>query len=140
MWERFPGVNVLALSMFYNEFSIIKMLRLGAKGYIKKDADSEVLHKALKVVTGGGYYHPDVPVEKLYRRFSSAKSLMLSEKEMEFLRFCCHDIGYKEIADLMHVSVRTVDNYRNALFAKLNIKTRIGLTIYALKSGLAGNE
>lgn len=140
MWERFPAVNVLALSMFYNEFSIIKMLRLGAKGYIKKDADSEELLKAVQIIADGGYYHPGVPVEKIYRKLSSAKSLMLSEKEMEFLRFCCHDIGYKEIADLMHVSVRTVDNYRNALFAKLNIRTRIGLTIYALKSGLAGND
>lgn len=138
--ERFAGIKVLSLSMFYNEFSIIKMLRLGAKGYIKKDADSEELLKAMQIIGDGGYYHPGVPVEKLYRKLSSARSLMLSEKEMEFLRYCCLDLGYKEIAELMKVSVRTVDNYRNALFAKLNIRTRIGLTIYALKSGLAGNE
>jgi DNA-binding CsgD family transcriptional regulator len=62
--------------------------------------------------------------------------LNLNEREMEFLKFSCSEMTYKEIADKMHLSPRTIDGYRDSLFDKLKIKTRVGLAIYAIKHGI----
>ena len=59
-----------------------------------------------------------------------------SEKELAFLQLSCADLTYKEIAIQMNVSPRTIDNYRESLFAKLNIKSRTGLVVYGIKNGL----
>jgi DNA-binding CsgD family transcriptional regulator len=60
----------------------------------------------------------------------------LSARELTFLNYCCSEMTYKEIADVMEITSRTVDGYREALFAKLNIKSRIGLVIFAIKTGV----
>ena len=61
---------------------------------------------------------------------------LITEKELTFLQHCSTEFTYKEIADLMNISPRTVDNYRESLFAKLNIKTRTGLVVYGIKHNL----
>ncbi|MBD0288749.1 MAG: helix-turn-helix transcriptional regulator, partial [Flavisolibacter sp.] len=60
----------------------------------------------------------------------------LNEKEIQFLKLCCTEMTYKEIADVMHVSPRTVDDYRDKLFEKLNVKNRVGLVLFAIKNGI----
>ncbi len=60
----------------------------------------------------------------------------LNERERDFLKHSCTEFTYKEIADKMFVSPRTVDGYRDALFEKLQVKTRVGLVLYAIKNGL----
>ncbi|WP_073226462.1 response regulator transcription factor [Pedobacter caeni] len=62
----------------------------------------------------------------------------LSEREIQFLKFSCTELTYKEIADQMCVSVRTIEGYRDALCEKLNLKTRIGPAVYAIKNNLNG--
>lgn len=62
--------------------------------------------------------------------------IKLSLKEIEFLRLLCSELTYGEIAERMHLSARTVDGYRDALMAKLGIKTRVGLALYAINTGL----
>jgi two-component system invasion response regulator UvrY len=58
----------------------------------------------------------------------------LTEREKEFLTFCATELTYKEIAMKMDVATRTVDNYRESLFEKLDIKSRVGLALYAIKN------
>ena len=58
----------------------------------------------------------------------------LSKNEIEFLKLCCTELTYKEMADKMNISPRTIDNYREALFMKLNIKSRTGLVLYAIQN------
>jgi DNA-binding NarL/FixJ family response regulator len=60
----------------------------------------------------------------------------LSENEVAFLKWICTDKTYKEIADEMCLSPRTIDTYRDNLFKKLEVKTRVGLAIFAIKSGI----
>jgi DNA-binding CsgD family transcriptional regulator len=60
----------------------------------------------------------------------------LTEREKEFMRFSCTEMTYKEIALEMEVSPRTVDGYRDGLFGKLGVKSRVGLAIYAIRAGL----
>lgn len=61
---------------------------------------------------------------------------MLSEREKEFLKLACTEMTYKEIAEKMFLSARTIDGYRDALFEKLNVKSRVGLVMYAIRSGI----
>ena len=136
-------VNVIALSMYDNENSIIRMLRCGAKGYILKDSEPAELRTAIDDVMSNGFYYSDLVSGKLMHAINKLgdeddfKNLIkLSERENDFLKYACTEMTYKEIADKMFVSPRTIDGYRDDLFEKLNVKTRVGLVMYAIKNGI----
>ncbi|MBK7559030.1 MAG: response regulator transcription factor [Chitinophagaceae bacterium] len=137
-----PGVHVLALSMYDNETSIIRMLKCGAKGYILKDSEPAELKAAIHSLMDKGFYYSDLvsgklmhAINKLDDENDGLKNLVpLNDRETEFLKLACSELTYKEIADKMFVSPRTIDGYRDALFEKLLLKTRVGLVMYAIKN------
>ena len=139
-----PEIKVLALSMYDNETSIIRMLKCGAKGYILKDSEPAELKSAIAAVMDKGFYYSDLvsgklmhAINKLDDESEGLKSLVpLSDRETDFLKHTCSELTYKEIADKMFVSPRTIDGYRDALFEKLQLKTRVGLVMYAIKNGI----
>lgn len=141
--KNFPNIKVLALSMDDDENSILKMIRNGAKGYLLKDIHPDTLLDALKSVLKEGFYHTkkvsDTLVNSLHPNANSKKRnhVELIEREIEFLKLVSTEMTYKEIADIMHLSPKTIDGYREQLFKKLDVKNRIGLVIYALKNGYA---
>ena len=143
--QQFPEIKVLALSMYDDENAIIRMLRNGAKGYILKDSDPSELKNALQALLHKGFYHSDLVTGKLIHTINnmdepehtSIKSVLgLNPKEIEFLKLVCTEKTYKEIADEMHLSHRTIDGYRDNLFEKLHIKSRVGLVLFAIKNGI----
>ena len=142
--DSYPEVKMLALSMYDSENSIIRMLRSGVRGYILKDIEPLELNAALNSVLTTGYYYSEMITSRLIRQVNNIENLAqhfkqlssLNEKESEFLRLVCSEMTYKEIADKMFVSPRTVDGYRDALFEKLNVKTRVGLVLYAIRNGM----
>lgn len=136
--RNWSTMKVLVLSMFNNEFSVIKMLTNGANGFLQKNTSPRQLIRALAAIYYTGYYDSEPALKKIIDLVQHKPQLLprITEREMEFLCHCCSELNYKEIADLMGVSSRTVEGYRNALFTKLNIKTRTGLVIYALKNGI----
>ena len=141
--ENRPGIKVLALSMYDDESAIIRMLKYGAKGYILKDSEPTELRAALDAVMNKGFYYSEIVTGRLIHSLTGAQEdsdskglLSLSERETEFLKLACSEMTYKEIAAQMHLSPRTIDGYRDALFEKLDIKTRTGLAIYAIKNGI----
>lgn len=142
--QYFPFVKVLAVSMMDDENAIIKMIKNGAKGYVLKDAEPAELRQALYDVYNKGFHFTELVTSRLIynmnrqgaEEVSAQTNTSLSARETEFLRYSCTELTYKEIADKMHVSPRTVDGYRDALFEKLGIKTRVGLAMYAIKKGL----
>lgn len=146
LWLRqtHPDVRVLVLSMRDDEASIIRMLRNGARGYILKDSDPDELGKAIDAVHEKGFYHSETVSGKIINAINHLDEHPpdepglphLSEKETEFLHWACTDYSYKEIAERMGVSPRTVDNYRDSLQEKLDCKGRIGLAIWAIRHGL----
>lgn len=138
-----PDVKVLALSMYDDEAAIIRMLKNGARGYILKDSDTPELKSAIEAVLSKGFYYTEMITGKLLHTInqsddegSTRKVLNLNDRELEFLKLSCSEMTYKEIADKMHLSPRTIDGYRDSLFEKLKIKTRVGLAIYAIKHGI----
>jgi two-component system, NarL family, invasion response regulator UvrY len=141
IYKNYPQVKVLALSMFSDEATIIRMLRLGAKGYIMKNAEPEELKLALDSVLQKDFYLSELISGKIISGLhkdmdNPHEPVALSEKEKEFLKWVCTELTYKDIAAKMFVSPRTVDDYRNSCFEKLNVKTRVGLVIFAIKHNM----
>lgn len=142
--ENHPTVKVLAVSMYDNESSIIRMLKAGARGYILKDSEPEELDNAIRSILTKDFYYSELISGKLVHAISNVEKekteistlITLNEKETEFLKYTCTELTYKEIADKMSTSPRTVDYYRDTLLEKLNVKTRIGLAMYAIKNGI----
>lgn len=135
-----PEVRVLAVSMNDDEESVINMIRAGAHGYVLKDIGPMELEKALDCLVEKGTYYSELVSQHMASAIAgggSAKKdgLPLNEREREFIQWACSELTYKEIADKMNVSMRTVDGYREALFVKFNLKSRVGLVLYAI-----GNE
>jgi DNA-binding NarL/FixJ family response regulator len=130
--------------MYDNENAIIRMFKAGAKGYILKDCDPAELRTALDSIVRKGYYYSEMvtgrlihTINQLDEEESNIKQLVqLNEREIEFLKLACTEMTYKEIADRMFLSPRTIDGYRDALFEKLSAKTRVGLVMYAIKNGI----
>jgi two-component system, NarL family, invasion response regulator UvrY len=143
LFEKYPEVKVIALTMQDNESSIIAMVKNGARGYLLKDAEPEQLREALDDVYHKGFHYSEIVTGRLVHQLqhsdthASNNSLAntLSPKETEFLKWCCTELTYKEIAGQMHVSPRTVDGYRDQLFEKLGVKSRVGLAMFVVRMG-----
>jgi DNA-binding NarL/FixJ family response regulator len=138
--QHHPNVLILALSMQDQEDIIIKMIRSGASGYLLKNTHPNELEVALQAMVTKGYYYPDWVTHRMLLNMSGdlshpAKPLV-SARELEFLTLAASDLTYKEIGDKMCCSNRTVESYRDSLFEKLGVKTRVALVLYALKHQL----
>ena len=141
-----PDARVLVLSMYENENSVIRMLRLGARGYVLKDIRKQELQQALTSLVEKGYYYTDHVTGRLIyainnldevKKPNAIKEIVsLSPNEIEFLKLACSELTYKEIAEKMNLSAHTIDGYRDSLFDKLNIRSRVGLVLYAVKNKL----
>lgn len=135
---KHPHVKVLALSMDDEEGTIIKMLRAGAKGYLLKDIHPQTFHQALNDVINKGFYYSEkitsTVLSSLHRHDDD--EITLKDREVEFLKLACTEKTYKEIASDMFLSPKTIDGYRESLFEKLHVKSRVGLVLYAIKHDL----
>jgi len=139
--RHYPMVKVLALSMLSDEHAIIKILRLGAKGYILKTMEPEELKLALDAVIKNDFYLPEIISGKIITGLQhnvdqEKKEIALNEKEKAFLQLLSSELTYKEIAAKMNVSSRMVDGYKAALCERFQVKTRVGLVMYAVKNKL----
>jgi DNA-binding NarL/FixJ family response regulator len=128
-----PLIRVLALSMYEEDKAVIGMIKCGARGYVLKEATPRELLEAIKTIHVKGVFINEMISGKLIRSVTAEEKEILSKKESEFIKLCCSELTYKEIADKMFVSPRTVDNYRESLFLKLNLKSRTGLVLYAIQ-------
>lgn len=140
--KNYPFIKVLVLTMQSDEKTIITMFRLGAKGYLLKNAEPEEFKKALDSITDKNVYLSEYVSSKLVSGLHKDNDeedhpLILTEKEREFLRWTCTELAYKDIAEKMNVSPRTVDDYRQSMFNKLKVHSRVGLVLYAIRNGIA---
>lgn len=139
-----PKTKILALSMLDNEGAVIKMLKNGASGYVLKDSKPTHLLHALNAVRDSGFFMNDMVNSRIIHYLNSTEenskhnSLLanISERESEFLVHAASELSYKEIAEQMKVSPRTVEGYRDSLFLKLDLKTRVGLIMFGIRNGL----
>ncbi|MFN8306245.1 MAG: response regulator transcription factor [Ferruginibacter sp.] len=136
-----PEVKVMALTMQGDDASLIRMIKAGAIGYLNKNIHPSELVKALDAITTKGFYYPDWATSLLLHSLSNPANsveagVKISERETEFLKYVCTELTYKEIGEKLFCSARTVESYRDSLFEKLGVKTRVALALYAVKTGL----
>jgi DNA-binding NarL/FixJ family response regulator len=136
--QHHPQVQIMALTMQNEDEALIKMIKCGAKGFLHKNIHPTELELALETLTTKGYFFPSWATGKLLNNIvnedrTDSFSISLSPKEIEFLQHAASELTYKEIGEKMFCSPRTVEGYRDILFEKLNLKTRMGLVVYAIK-------
>jgi DNA-binding NarL/FixJ family response regulator len=137
--EKYPAIKLVALSMKDDDATIISMIKAGCCAYLLKDIHPEELNKALHEIYKKGFYNSDaanINYRRLLQHQEKEKELQLTDKEKEFLKYACSDATYKQIAATMHVSERTVDGYRENIFRKLNVQSRTGMALEAIRRNI----
>lgn len=136
--EKYPLIKAVALSTRDDDGSIIGMLKAGCCAYLLKDIHPDELEKALNEVNEKGYYNADA-VNINYRRLilhgQKAEESQLSDKERRFLELACSDMTYKQIAAQMGLAERTIDGYRESVFEKLKVQSRVGMAMEGIRRG-----
>jgi len=135
--ENYPEIRIIVLSMLEDPEKVLTMLKFGTKGYLLKDSEPHEFEIALQKVSVGEVYYPEFVTRLLINSFNqNIDQVTLQIRELEFLKLAASELTYKEIATQMCISIRTVDGYRDQLFEKLGVKSRIGLVLYAIKNKL----
>ncbi|NOT93122.1 response regulator transcription factor [Ferruginibacter sp.] len=137
--KHHPHIKIVILTMYDSEIALIRLLQAGVSGFLKKDIHPTELRSALLTIASGEYYysnHTTNKIASLFRKKFALEKAILNEQEIEFLKLASTDMTYKEIANAMNMTPRHIDSYRDALFTKLDVKSRVGLAIYAVKNGI----
>lgn len=141
--QNYPQIHILMLTVFDSELSLIRLLQQGVKGFLKKDIHPSEFKYAINSVVRSGYYYSSSTTGRLVNLFRNKKDesnklqqSMLATHEIRFLKLACTDLTYKEIAQKMAVNPRTIDTIRDQLFIKLDVRSRVGLAMVAIKHGI----
>lgn len=141
--DHHPEVHVLMLTMYDSELTLIRLLQAGVKGFLKKDVEPSELKFAINSVMSSGYYYSTQTAGRLANLFRNStvvnpkvQNALMSDQEVEFLKLACSDKTYKEVALAMGLSPRSVDALRDNLFMKLDVKSRVGLAMVAIRNGV----
>jgi DNA-binding NarL/FixJ family response regulator len=141
--REYPDIIVMMLSMYDSDITLVRFLQAGVRGFLRKDIHPGELKYAIRSAVANGFFYPNYAAGKMANIFRNKdwnnnffKKTMISDVEMSFMRLACTELTYKEIAEQMGLNPRTVDNLRDGLFEKLNIRSRIGLAMYAIRNGL----
>lgn len=138
------SIKVIIFTMYDSESNVVRMIKVGADGYVLKNVSSKELFNAIKIVIKNGSYFPEWITERvissirgttLGERYSvDSDGILFSEKELMVIKLVCRELTIKEIANELCLSPRTVDGYIQSIFQKLNLKSRTGLILYAIKN------
>ena len=135
--QNFRSVKLVALSQNDGDKTIIGMIKAGCCAYLLKDTHPNELEKALNEIHTKGFYNADVSNINYRRLLQFEKdTLNITDKEKTFLQYACSDLTYKQIAMQMNLSERTIDGYRESLFHKLKVQSRVGLALEAIRREL----
>ncbi|MFL5740985.1 MAG: response regulator [Flavisolibacter sp.] len=139
-----PSPGVIALSMFDEENLIVDMLEAGAQGYLLKNAHKDEIIEAIKSVHEGSNYYCNHTSAKLasmiaHSPFGGArqpKKIEFSEREFSVIRYICEEMSNKQIAGELHLSIRTIEGYRDRIQEKIGAKNAAGIVVYAIRNNI----
>jgi DNA-binding NarL/FixJ family response regulator len=145
--REYPDVKILILSMIGLRDFVIRALEKGATGYLLKNAGKDEMLTAIRsVAKGDSYFSREVSailIEHLTRpggTRTQRTGIPLSAREVEVLKLIAQEYSNPEIADRLHISIRTVDTHRRNLLEKLGVKNTAGLVKYAIRKGLTDTD
>jgi two-component system invasion response regulator UvrY len=142
MNDRGVNIPILVLTLAEHDDLIVKLFRMGVRGYLKKNCTAVVMKEALNEIFIRGFYHNEFLTYSLKNNQAvpkkSEKEVVLDRltaRERDFLKWTCHEeeYTYVQMADKMQVSLRTVDGYRESIFEKFGIKSKAGLVLFVLR-------
>ena len=144
--KEFPEVRVIILSMYANDEYVREAIKAGAAGYLVKSAAAVELEKAIKAVTrGGNYFSPSISPSVMkntagHLAVDRAQIERLTPRQREILQLVAERHSTKEIAQILNISVKTVETHRAQLMERLGIYDVPGLVRFAIRAGLASLE
>ncbi len=141
--DIYPDLNIITLSMFSDTEYYQKMVAVGVKGFLMKEAGVIELSEAIRAVVNGGTYFSQDLLQRIIMEISNPKVLSsrqkvieLTKREEEVLEQICKGLDNKEIADRLFISQKTVEGHKTNLMAKTNTKNAINLMLFAIKNNL----
>jgi len=142
--QKLPSARIVMVSMHSDEAYVLRALKAGAKGYLlKASPEADVLAAVRAVAAGTAYFSPSITrllvedyVLELRRRGAEDSYDLLSTREKEILQLLASGKNNREITELLHVSISTVETHRNNIFQKLHIHNLAELILYAVRKGL----
>lgn len=142
--SNFPTIKIIILTMKKEIESIEKMIKIGVDSYLTKDVGLSEIQESLNIVSIGEKYFSNSITNILVNSFLEEKKLtdeeakikLLTEKEINYIKLLAKELSNAEMAKIMCISPRTVDSYKDSIMNKLNVKTRIGIVVFALKNGI----
>lgn len=137
--EKWPKIKVLVLTAFETDWHLIKMITIGINGYLVKNCAPYTIKQALESINEYGFYYRGAEEERLYNKIRSGEVKLphITDKEMEYLRFCPTELNYVQIATRMNTTVKAIEGYMARLCDKLHLKGRLGLAMFAIHFGYA---
>lgn len=142
--ERIAGVRIILVSMHSDEAYVLRALKSGARGYLlKASPEADVLTAVRAIAAGNAYFSPKITkllvqeyVNEVRRRGVEDSYDLLSIREKEILQLLVAGKTNREIADMLHISVSTVETHRTNVFQKLGVHNLPELILYAVRKGL----
>lgn len=145
--QEHPNIKILILSMCTDMAIISDLLNLGVYGYVSKTDSLEELMKAIECVCEGKIYRNRFFTEALYWamqrnavQVTDEKNIRLTDREVRILQLLWEEKSNKEIADLVHLSIRSVEKIRQNIKDKIGAKSTIGLLRYAVENYIIYTE
>jgi len=134
--EKYPELKILALSMHDEEEYFQSLIELGAKGFILKESDQDVISEAIVTVMAGKPYFSQEIVLRLLKKNHIIRKIQFTDREKEILKLICQGHSSSEIADQLHLGIRTVEKCRSDLMQKTETNNSISLAVFAVKNRL----
>ena len=139
--QNHPGMRVLVLTSLDSDVALLRLLKVGIRAFLLKDKlSADEMKVAISSVMETGYYYTGSKFFQAFRNLDTKTPWMASnlvtEVEMKFLRLASTALTYRAIAIEMGVSPRTVDGYRESLFKKLQVSTRVELALLSVRHGI----
>lgn len=140
--KKYPGTKIIAVSSMDDHENIINMFKAGAGAYLFKNTNLQEIENALNVVMRGDKYYTNeistMMVEKMFETEKPDKpskiKAELTSRETEVLKLICQQYSYKEIAEILEINDKTVQNHRMNILSKTNCKNTVGLVLFALEN------
>jgi two-component system response regulator NreC len=142
--QKVPSARIVMVSMHSDEAYVLRALKAGARGYLlKASPEADVLAAVRAVAAGNAYFSPSITkllveeyVVEARRRGVEDSYDLLSVREKEILQLLASGKSNRDIADLLHISISTVETHRNNIFQKLHLHNLAELVLYAVRKGL----
>jgi DNA-binding NarL/FixJ family response regulator len=139
-----PSVRIIVVSMHSDEGYVLRAMKAGVKGYLlKASAENDILTAVRAVASGNAYFSPEISrilaeefTHEMRRKGVEDSYDLLSIREKEILQILATGKSNRQIAEMIHVSVATVETHRSNILQKLNLHSLPELILYAVRRGL----